>query len=134
MDIELLANLGLDLLEFDDRLPSMRFKLLYEVKYFGGEFRFNYSNLWVECGVWENWLEQLLELQFDAPKKAVFHDMDKDFFITITKESEGQFVFEVDFALDEFEMPTTRINSTFKVSQDKLSKIISSCQSFPVVW
>lgn len=134
VDINFLPNFGLDLVEFDEQLPSMKFNLNYEIEYLGSYLKYSNKNLWIECDAWDNWLAQITALKLEKRDRAVLHDMDNDFSITLTKKSADSFELEFLYKIDEFKKPITRISSTFCLSLDSINSLVSSSQDFPVMW
>jgi len=134
MDINFLPSFSLDLIEFDERLPSMRFKLDYKVEYLDSYLKYSNGSLWVECNVWDKWLAQITALKLEKSDSAVLHDMDQDFLVTLTKKSSDSFELEFSYKINEFKKPITTISSTTILSLDAMNKLVSSSQNFPIMW
>jgi len=134
MDINFLPSFSLDLIEFDERLPSMRFKLDYKVEYLDSYLKYSNESLWVECDVWDKWLTQITALKLEKSDSAVLHNMDQDFLVTLTKKSSDSFELEFSYKINEFKKPITTISSTTILSLDSMNKLVSSSQNFPVMW
>ncbi|NUE67707.1 hypothetical protein [Snodgrassella sp. ESL0253] len=69
-------------LEFDDCLPSIKFRVDVNVNKFN--YKFNYSGeLLIDCSVLDSFIKNL-----NKGKSSILNDMNKKFFIRINKTSE----------------------------------------------
>ncbi len=134
MDINFSPVFSLDLIEFDERLPSMKFKLDCKVEYLGSCIEYRNENLWIECDIWDKWLTQITELKLEKIDNAVLHDMDQDFLVTLTKKSADKFEFEFFHKIREYKKPITEIRIISTLSLDCVNRLISSSEDFPVMW
>lgn len=133
MDIQFYSNFSLELLEFDQRTPSMRFRCGLQVNYSSSQIKFDKENLWIECRVWDGWILGLEKIQYNQVDEAVLHDIDKDIFIRLDRRS-GIFVLEVHLSLVEINRPLSEIKVAISLCDDDFYSLIKSSKDFPIIW
>lgn len=134
MDIDFLSGLGLDLVEFDERLPSMRFKLYFEVEYLGSCVRYSNESVWIECAIWDQWLKNLKGIKFEKREEAILNDLSHDFVLTLSKKSHNDFELVFCYSINEFKKPITEIRTSFILTSDCVYRLTTSSEDFPIMW
>ncbi|WP_281559531.1 hypothetical protein [Thalassomonas sp. RHCl1] len=134
MDIQLHKSIGLDLLEYCERFPSMRFRCEIKIDYLYSALSFEYDSLWVESSVWDNWLKQIKELDGGDIELAELSDLDQDFYICVTKSSPKSYEMRLSVTVKEIGKPEAKLNLLFALSLDCFAKLLASSEDFPIMW
>ncbi len=76
--------LGIKIKETEDKLPSIGCEVELKLELPRGEFTYSATDIWFECAILDDFLEQLKKLKNGQSAKAEFFDMDKELLLTLT--------------------------------------------------
>jgi hypothetical protein len=127
MDIKIDSpiRVGMSLLEFDDRIPSIRFFLELSVEKF--EFSFSIKmSCWIECAVLDTFVDML-----KRGKVARMQDMNNDFCLIVDCENNRLFWSSV-----KSDVSGNAINTGGEeaLADGATSKILQEFENYPKWW
>lgn len=127
MDIEIKnpINLNLDLVEFDEHIPSMKVDLTIQVKKFSYSSMVN-AQLWIECKCIDDFINNL-----QAGNKALLNDMNGCFKLFLNP---SQSLLEWSCAKEDLEGYVTVSKGQEKLTDESLDAIYTAFNDYPKWW
>ncbi|MCF6439516.1 hypothetical protein L1077_08760 [Pseudoalteromonas luteoviolacea] len=78
--------LGIEIIESEDNLPSLGCQVDIKLELPRGKFEYTASDIWFECTVFDEFINQLNRLKSGTQTKAEFYDIDREIVLTFTNE------------------------------------------------
>ena len=118
-------EIALDVIEFDEHLPSIKLRVGIVAEKFDGSISVN-TCCWVECAVFDLFVESL-----KSGKDALFHDMSNGLSVSVSAEDHKMAWFYTSTDIDSNEM---RAGGNEFLADGDRERIISAFEYFPRWW
>ncbi|MGS1010523.1 hypothetical protein [Achromobacter anxifer] len=117
--------MSMDVIEFDEKIPSIKIAVNLAVEKFGRSVSVNMT-CWVECAVFDLFIDSLKN-----DKTASIKDMSDEFFISVDVERNG-FVWSCSSA--DFNGNVMKAEGEESLADDAKGMILTAFESFPKWW
>src|SRR6202000_2279313 len=90
MEIEIKqpVEIKMQLIETDDRLPSMKFKVDVFIKHPTGIASYTASDIWIDCAQWDKFVTDLSKLHISSHETALLKSLSEYFCIKVNASNE----------------------------------------------
>lgn len=123
-------SFGLQIVEVDDRVPSLRADIEIAVDQFQHAFQYK-GHIWIECSVWDGFVEAL---HMPSREAVSLHGMNDDFALVLQETEAG---IALTWRLSKTDLDGRRrmaVEFTCKVNEDDLAAIRRQFDEFPTWW
>lgn len=123
-------SVRMDVVETDDRVPSLRLDVKIDVSQFHHDLSFR-GSVWIECAAWSRFVEALAHL---PPQGAMLADMNGRSSMSIQRNGEHHRMSWVLKKTDSSGTQTSTIELVARLDQNELVVIKREFEDFPVWW
>lgn len=118
------VNFGIDVLEHDERLPSLRVEVKISVDRFNESFLAK-KKFWIECEVFDGFLSGLRD------ERVVLKDMNNEFLFLVDVPSKK---ISWVFSTSELSGNLCKFEGTSELDDSEASLLVNAFMSFPKWW
>lgn len=126
-------NIEIQILEFDDRLYSLRLLLNYFVFFFQEKLIEINNQVWVECKVWDDFILQMFRMKMGESKFAKLYSMSDEIIMELFERDEK--ILFVQYC-NKLVNSSTKIESSISLSinSEQLEYLYEQLNSFEKWW
>jgi hypothetical protein len=123
----------MDVLETEDRLPSMKMDLKCKVRHPTGDLSYHANDIWFSCGEWDAFEMAFGKIINRNKGEAILQDLSELFIFKINIEEK---VCKITFSCKEWIIPDSSVvlSGHLNVDKSELDAIKDSFSNFPKWW
>jgi hypothetical protein len=126
-------NIEIQILEFDNKLYSVKLLLNYFVLFFQERLIEISNQIWIECKVWDDFILQVYKMKMGESKTAKLHSMSDEILIELFNKNEKfLFVLYCNKLVDSSIKIENLISSS--INTEQLSYLYEQLNSFEKWW
>ncbi|MCV2884706.1 hypothetical protein OE749_08355 [Aestuariibacter sp. AA17] len=133
MELKVHESLSFNLIEFDERTPSLLFDASVKLHFNATDLELRSTNFWFGCKEFQVWIDQIKKMRYAKSQRATLSDFDRDFEIEVLSNPD-KYELKLCVVVREFSAPKVNFSITYELEHDEFYRLCDAVDDFPIFW